>query len=123
MNKVILFDGLNKGVFAPSDIDGFIEIDNEHLIIIELKILSKKMPIGQQLTLTRIADAWSKAGKQSLVIKVGHVNYNPENEIILKDTIVEEVFKNGIKRNFFNKQISLLDALTNYFKNNKIKIK
>lgn len=96
----ILYDKLDKGNIHPTDIDALLEFDNKYLIPIEVKYRNADIPLGQNLSLTRITDNWVDSGKfagidkKAIVFKASH-NTPPSQPIILADCIVTEYYLGG----------------------------
>lgn len=93
MSKIISFDGLQVGKIYPSDIDFIWEIDNEFLIIGEVKTKDIAIPTGQKLLLERLITSWEETGKKGTAIRVS--NRVEKGDIILKDCVVTDVFMGG----------------------------
>lgn len=75
-----IFKNLRWDNISPTDIDGFIEFNNEIFIIFELKYGDTEMKYGQQLALERLKDAIHESGKSVLLIIASH--NSKENEDI-----------------------------------------
>ena len=58
-SQPVLFDGIGKGQFRPTDYDGVLEVDNKYWFAFEVKQKGKEMPYGQSLSYTRTADKWN----------------------------------------------------------------
>ena len=97
--KAIDFVGIGTGKIHPSDIDGVLEFDNKYLILMEYKAKGiNELSIGQDLLLTRIADAWEKSGKdkKATVLFINHPNYGAEHDrIYAKDSEVNMFYSSG----------------------------
>jgi hypothetical protein len=76
-----------RGGITPTDIDGFIEINNEAFIFIELKHRDRPLPYGQRLALERLCDNLSKP---SIVLVCSH-STPLDQEIDAASVIVKEV--------------------------------
>lgn len=66
------FSGLSFGTIYPTDIDGFLDFNNEVFIFIEAKHGDGMPKGGQKLALERLCDACSCAGKNSIVLVANH---------------------------------------------------
>lgn len=100
------FTGLQNGAIHPSDIDGVIELNNDILVLLEIKRYGYEIQTGQKLVLQRIADRW---GERAVVIFATHISDNPMVPIPAEICTVEAVYHNGK----WNKKgnINLVDAL------------
>jgi len=67
-----IFKGLCFGKIAPTDIDAFLDFNNEVFIFIETKHGTSKLPFGQKLALERLCNACNDAGKRSFVLVAHH---------------------------------------------------
>lgn len=61
---------ISNGKIGGTDIDFILEFDDKFLILVECKKEGSDIPIGQQLVLERIADAWRDSGRQAAVLHV-----------------------------------------------------
>lgn len=92
-NRGLDFAGLNKipgkkdSVYC-SDIDAILEFDDKHLIIIEIKEEGKRLPLGQNLLLSRLAKRW---GEFAIVIFATH-DPNIEGDVLLDECQVQEIY-------------------------------
>lgn len=102
LERPIIYDGLLSGKISPTDIDACFELFNKFLILFEIKEQGKDITIGQKITTTRIIDAWnSDPNKLGIIIFAQH---NPQdNEIMLKDCIVNKIYMNGEWKNLSKK--------------------
>lgn len=79
---------------TPTDIDGFIQLDeNNCFIFFELK-RSGIPSVGQGSALTSLVDAVSKSGSNCVLFVAQH-DEQSENTIIAKDSIVNRIYWNG----------------------------
>lgn len=92
--QIAMFNKLSSGRVRPSDIDGMY-IHDDKLFILEVKFKSASMPVGQRMTLERIADAWRRSGKESYVILASHYVSNPSDDVRFTDLLVSNLYKNG----------------------------
>ncbi len=84
------FTGLLFGNITPTDIDGLIEYHGKGYVLIELKLGDAVLPFGQRLALERLTDDLHTAHKPTLCIISRHEIYNPQNEIDVANSTVEE---------------------------------
>lgn len=89
------FSGLRfeRGI-TPTDIDCFVEFNNELFIFCELKHKGAEMPYGQRLSLERLSDAINKAGYKSIVLVAEHESPVGE-DIPAHEAIVTEYRADG----------------------------
>lgn len=66
------YSGLRYGKITPTDIDGFLDFNNNVFIFLEIKKGQSLPPYGQRLALERLCDACEKSGKSSLVLIASH---------------------------------------------------
>jgi hypothetical protein len=93
-SQPVLFDGIGKGQFRPTDYDGVLEIDNKFWFAFEVKQKGKEMPYGQSLSYTRTADKWNQCGDKAVVFVVEHEELDPSKPIMLKDCVVAKYYTN-----------------------------
>jgi hypothetical protein len=62
------FKGMRFGTITPTDIDGFIEFDDEVFIFMETKHLGAELPNGQRLALERVCDRVQAGGGEAIVL-------------------------------------------------------
>lgn len=98
--RLVSFEGMKyKGRsgyrnVTPTDIDGFIQLDESNcFIFFELK-KSGFPPVGQGSALTNLVDAVSKSGAKSVLFVAQHDEEN-ETTIIAKNSIVRRLYWNG----------------------------
>jgi len=68
------FSGLRYGKITPTDIDGFLEFKDKIFILLELKYGDSVLKYGQRTALERGCDAWTDAGKTSVVLVARYNN-------------------------------------------------
>lgn len=111
VRQTIDFTGVQSGKIHPTDIDVVLEFDNEVLILMEVKRIGNKIPIGQRLVLERIANSWHT--KKSVVFYVTHDFKNDNKDIPLDKCSVESIYLNKewkpAKQN-----INLIDCLKGF---------
>jgi hypothetical protein len=66
------FSGLRFGNITPTDIDGFIDFQNNCFIVMEFKHKDSKLPFGQKLAIERLVDNLEAAGKKCIGIVAEH---------------------------------------------------
>jgi hypothetical protein len=89
------YSGLSlPGGVTPTDVDGYIEIQDKLYIIFELKHTGAEVPYGQELALQRMIDALEDAGKEALLCFAYH-DAPHDSVIIAHDAIV---FKSRYRR-------------------------
>lgn len=124
VSQTIDFTGVQAGKIHPSDIDVVFEFNNELLILQEVKRRYNKIPIGQEMMLTRIADAWQEVRKAGVVLKIEHEHKDENTDIPLKDCFVTGRYYNKQWR-FYDygteEYISFINKLGVYFENKKCK--
>lgn len=119
IKQVVDFSGFNNKLH-PSDIDAVLEFNNKYLFLFEVKLEGVETPIGQDLLLTRIADAWQTEDKHSFVIYCEH-NTKQDEDVTLKNTNVVKIYhkyKNKIQN--INTH-DLLVNIANYWNIEKLK--
>ena len=94
-SQPVLFDGIGKGQFRPTDYDGVLEVDNHYWFAFEVKQKGKEMPYGQSLSYTRTADRWNKCGDIGIVFVVEHEELDASQPILLKDCRLRKYYTNG----------------------------
>ena len=66
------FSGLRFGKITPTDIDAFLDFQDNTFIFIETKYGDAKLSTGQRLALERVCDACADSGRNSMVIVASH---------------------------------------------------
>ncbi|MDO9541478.1 MAG: hypothetical protein Q7J98_04040 [Kiritimatiellia bacterium] len=66
------FSGLRFGKITPTDIDGFLDFNDQVFIFVEVKHGASMPQTGQRLALERLCDACERGGILSLVIIASH---------------------------------------------------
>lgn len=92
--QLIDFAGMQDGKKRPTDIDGLIEYGDVGYVLFEMKHRNAPMPDGQRLALERMANDFSFAGKQTLVVVCEHQVDDPNQPVILADTVCREFYYN-----------------------------
>ena len=121
VKQSIDFEGIGDDKLHPTDIDAVFEFNNEILILIEVKKINNKVPLGQKLTLERICDSWHT--HKALVLVVHHNFINEEIDIPLYKCYTKKIY---YKRKWFDANEPLkktLKKIKNKWKINKLKIK
>ena len=62
------FSGLRYGKITPTDLDGFVEFDDQVFVFIELKYRDSEMKKGQRVALERLCDVCWRDGKYAVLI-------------------------------------------------------
>lgn len=94
--QTILFDGLvTPGKGSPTDIDGLIEWHDRGYLIFEAKFGGAEIPYGQRLALSRMADALSWAGKDTVVVICEHHVADTNEPVVLAETFVRGYYHRG----------------------------
>jgi len=93
--QLIDFSKLKYGKITPTDIDGFIEKDNNMFMFYEYKLLDTDMPFGQRVAYTRLVDALTDAGKQAVLFICRHNQVDTNKEINGSDCIVDSYYFHG----------------------------
>ena len=112
VKQAIDFTGIGDKKMHPTDIDAVFEIDNEILILIEVKRVNNYLKGGQKLTLQRIADSWHT--EKAVILEVKHNLKNDYKDIILKRCVTKRIY---YKKKWFNVDESIMITL------NKLKSK
>ena len=90
----IIFDGLQKGLLSPTDIDFCFEVDNKFLLLGDCKKDDAPFPLGQRLVIERIVDNWRATRKISVGVIATH-STSPEQSIVLANTVVTKIYYKG----------------------------
>ena len=91
-NQPLLFEGMVFNKIYPTDIDAITEYHNRLFIIMEVKGEGVPLCFGQITALTRMIDALQDANKEAILFICRHQVKDISQPIILKDTIVSEVY-------------------------------
>lgn len=89
--QLLLFDGMQYGNITPTDFDAVIEYKNRLWVVFEAKLAGKDVPIGQKLALERFVQDIKGVKKHGVALVVEH-NTNLDEDIILRDCLVRELF-------------------------------
>ena len=116
------FSGLRWGNITPTDIDMFIEFNNELFIYAEGKHGKTKLPYGQRLALERQHDAIEKAGINvyTFIVETNDDMINDDGDIDYSKAIIREYRWNSIWH-FPKGEITILDAINKLRKDFNIK--
>lgn len=87
----ILFKGLNHGKLYPTDLDGLLEYKNKGYIFFEVKGKEAEVKTGQKIALERLVKDTGE-NKLSVAVIMDHEVTDPEDDIILKDCTVREIY-------------------------------
>jgi hypothetical protein len=105
LTRPIIFDGLKSKTCSPTDVDYVLEYYGKYLILGEVKEKGKDITVGQNIMLTRMADAWNKIpGNVALVVFSQHKAY--DEVILLAETAVTKVYRNGKWVDLSNKKLT-----------------
>jgi len=74
------FSGIRLKNITPTDIDGFIEHNNELMIFFEIKYKNSPLPFGQRLALERLVDV-SHQNRPSILFVAQYDELNENNEV------------------------------------------
>ena len=77
---------------SPMDVDGFIDWHDRKRILIEIKTKGAKLPLGERLSLQRMVEDFSKAGKDSLAIVAEHTVFNRQEDVMVSECLVRELY-------------------------------
>ena len=116
LTRPIIFDGLKSRTCSPSDVDYILEFYGKYLILGEVKEQGKDVTIGQNMLLTRMADAWNKIpGNVAIVVFSQH---NPsDTNILLAETKLKKVYKDGKWRDLSDKNLTTKQFLNLFAEN------
>lgn len=96
--QIISFEGMkfkgSKGKLnvTPTDIDGFIQLNNENAyIFFELKHGNPHLPNGQGMALKNLVNALNEAGKNAVLFIAYHTS-DSEADVIAADAIVDRFY-------------------------------
>ena len=104
------FSGLSFGRIYPTDIDGFLDFNDEVFIFIEAKHGDGTPKGGQKLALERLCDACAIAGKNSIVLVANH---DDDGDIDIGALFVSNIRFNG-KWRTAKREITVRDAIIEY---------
>ena len=88
------FRNLRYKNITPTDIDGFIELENRAYVYFEVKHRNAKSPYGQKLAFERVAVDHGKAGKPCLIMLLEHDVDDVEKDVDVAACLVRKVFVN-----------------------------
>ena len=92
VRQTIDFTGIKDGKIHPTDIDVVLEFNNKALILMEVKRINNKIPIGQRLVLERICNNWRTS--KSIALYVTHNFKQDELDIPLQKCFVSGYYYN-----------------------------
>jgi hypothetical protein len=120
--QAIDFDGIQNGKIHPTDIDAVLEFDNDALILMEVKRVGNKIPIGQKLVLERICDSWHNY--KCIVLYITHDFKNDDKDIPMEQCSVDEYYYNKKWKKSSNKELKkVLNAFGKVWDIKKLTIK
>jgi hypothetical protein len=97
VNQSFDFKGLEKGNIHPTDIDGILEVDNKHMIILEAKLFGSNFQLGQDLLQKRLVDKWETHPDDGHAVLLSVFHNVPSNESIPMTELVWYVYSKGIR--------------------------
>lgn len=108
--QAIDFAGLVKGNVSPTDFDMVWEVDDEILILVEIKRKNNELTMGQGLAYTRVARAWYNAGmsmpkwgmpkkRKAIFIFATHTVYNTDRNVLAAECNIERLYLPQITKN------------------------
>lgn len=120
--QLVSFEGMlfkgRSGSFnvSPTDIDGYIQLENENCILFfELKN-SGPIPDGQRKALEALCDAVTKGGVNCAVFYAIH-NTPAPNTVVAKNAIVKGIYWDGMwRKRKANEQLTLYEEINLYLK-------
>jgi hypothetical protein len=86
--QLLNFQGLCNKKIHPTDVDFALEVNNQYLILGEVKLEGVKFTKGQEIMLERMADRW---GHGSVILYVRH-NTPVEEQVHLRECLVEKYY-------------------------------
>lgn len=90
--QLICFDGMQYGTIMPTDIDGAIEYHDKAAVFFELKYRDTPVPVGQKLALERFVKDIIASGRDAIAIVAEHSVTDPNDDVIVKDCNVREIY-------------------------------
>ncbi len=109
--QLISFEGLcypNK--ITPTDIDFAIEYHGQKCVLGEVKHEGTDLPFGQRLLLERYTNNFEKAGKSSLAFVSKHSVNNPDDDVMIAETYVDEFYYNS-EWHKFGKEVTVKELM------------
>ena len=104
-------DSIKDGKIHPTDIDVVLEFNNEALILMEVKRINNKIPIGQRLVLERICNNWRTS--KSIALYVTHNFKQDELDIPLQKCFVSGYYYNKKWYDVKEEPLKLVDISAN----------
>ena len=111
LSRPIIYDGLKSRTCSPSDVDVMLEFYDKFLILSEIKEFGKDITVGQDICLTRIANAWNKASKDKVSVVIFAQHPSADSVIRLADCVINKVYMNGKWIDLSKKKINYKDFL------------
>jgi len=93
LQKVSDFSGLKWGKVYPTDIDAFMDINDDLFVFVETKYDGARVPYGQKLALERLTDATNIPPSRMSVCLIA--SHNDEGDIDMGAATVTEYRFNG----------------------------
>lgn len=117
--QIVSFEGMkfvgSTGVenVTPTDVDGFIQLDNENaFIFFEIKHGEATVPTGQAKALMRTVDAIARGGGNAILFIATH---NCESEdVIAGETIVDRYYTDNSWTRRGSYEVTLKQCVDNY---------
>jgi len=113
---------VNDGRKSLMDLDFLLEYENKFYILGESKLRGFKIPLGEEIALTRLVDDLSKV-KPAILIIVDHDVLNPAEDIFLKDSTVRKFRYNCKWTDVQDKKISTKNFIAGFisFQNKQVR--
>lgn len=91
--QLLRFDGLEYvGDVTPMDLDGLIEWHDKKRVLIEIKTKGAPVPKGERKALERMVNDFGRVGKESVAIIADHTVFNREEDVIIADCLIREIY-------------------------------
>ena len=98
------FRGLRYGTITPTDIDGFLDLNDNVFVFIELKYGDAELPYGQRLALERLCDAAWNGGKESYLLIGRHDVSDCATDVDVATAMLVELRRRGERVVLTNEQ-------------------
>lgn len=99
-----------KGGLSPTDIDGYLELNDKLFIFFELKYKNIQLSRGQELALERLVDVVSDSKRTGYLFIASHTTENTSEDIDVGKCIVERYRYN--KKWITSCNLSLYDSIS-----------
>ena len=90
--QLLCFDGIGYGNVTPMDIDGFIEWHDKKRVMLEIKLRGVNVLWGERLALERMVNDFAKVGKEAMAVIADHKVFNTNEDVMVRDCIVREIY-------------------------------